>query len=700
MAIQENFHKKYAPPSAFDDYGNYVNIKKDLQDWLNTNINDAMHYLRLNRGWRDADLCMSILYGDDNVRVSKKSGLSRLSIKKLRRQAKEQIANHTTVQPKWGFRTYKTEDEVAEKQATIYTKLLNAWFYRQFIDKKIESVLNWTEGAGTGWLLLWPDKDLLTGEIDIIAHALSHKQVMVFHCPADAEYQKAYGVCVRLEMPIPEAHEKFPLHIDLINEDRSVPSWIARPFKAVKRLWRGVYDRMEYNKATRISSNPYPTVDIFLTWVRDDSVNLTGRDIVMGEVGSHYAYTVPSFYDENNEINRIETGEIDNEGNPVLREVSREDCKLYPKRRMFISCSGGIIYDGPPMWGDKLVPVVPFKFESVVGELLGLSPINDGRQIEENVNMLIRTMINSALVKAAPPIGIDDSIPIDIAKNFNPSRPNQKLRYNTRILQNGIKVLMDSEFFRQDAAIPGLIELLLQMQDHVVGTSDWQTAAMKLKQMPGADTQESMMQALGVLTTAQSRGVEKSLLMLGMIWIGFAPQVFTVDKIMDVLGPEGTTFEMFDYHPNSLVEYKDPMDSRDYYVRFCEHIKKFGFYAAPSSLQEKQSIQNRLAVLQAKNAGAKISGRKIYDALIPDGEYNKSKAEFIAEQKEDIEMAAELNAQIQKARQDLENPVVGAINSVLGRETKQGRPPTNKAPARLEQKTDDNGVPRSTLATS
>jgi thymidine phosphorylase len=130
-------------------------------------------------------------------------------------------------------------------------------------------------------------------------------------------------------------------------------------------------------------------------------------------------------------------------------------------------------------------------------------------------------------------------------------------------------------------------------------------------------------------------------------------------------------------------------------------LNKFSFFAQPNSLQEKQSITNRLALLQVKNAGVKISGKKIYDAFINDGEYNESVKEFYAEQEKDIEMAAKLNAEIKKAQNEIENPVASAVAGVLGNnDNKEGRPASNEAPASLQQKKDENGTPRSVLATS
>jgi hypothetical protein len=708
------FNDLYAPPSAFDSFGRFIPNDSKLLDWLTTNRRTGMEYLRLNQGFKDAEINMAILKGSNLVKVAKSSGLSTLNIKKLRRQGKEQIANHTTVQPRWGFRTYDKTNEEATKQASIFTKRLNAWFTDQFVDLTIEEVLNWTEGSGTGWMFLWPEKSILTNNFDIIPYALSYKDVIIGHMPKNANYQKAYWHEVRLEMSVPEAHERFPRHVNLINKDRDVPSTFARIWSKVRnsRPYRGVVDRMKHNKNETQAQSTFPVVDIFYTWVRDSSINTTGQTILMGEEDSVYSYEVPSYTNINGRTNTTGNGifyeEMDAEsGQPVKKEQQREltpdECKFYPNRRLIISCANGIIYDGPPLFGGNLVPIAPFKFENIVGELLGVSPLNDAKELESAANMLLRSMIDSTITKKAPPISVDINAPKAMRSDgFSLAKPNQKFQFDMRMMPTPIKPLIDSSYYEIDRAAPELVKLLFQMQDYLVGTSDWQQAAMQLKQMPSQDTQESLVRALGVLATAQSRGIEKSLLMIGMIWAQFFPQVYDTKDLLNVIGVDGVSWEQFDYDPDSLIPKKEG-DTRPFHVRCKEHLSKFTFYAEPNSLMEQNSLTNRLALLQIRNAGVKIAGRKIYDAFVKDKEYAENLKEYYAEQESDIKMAAKLNAEIQAAKASLENPVAAAVGNIMNGSNgnnNEGRPPTNQAPANLEQKTDENGVPRTALATS
>src|SRR6266576_3373291 len=94
------FTKQYAPPCFITKDGKLdESIDKKLIAWHHEEVEKSQIFLRSQRGFRSADACMSILYGDENPKPMGK--LSVLSIKKLRRQAREAIANASNIRPRW-----------------------------------------------------------------------------------------------------------------------------------------------------------------------------------------------------------------------------------------------------------------------------------------------------------------------------------------------------------------------------------------------------------------------------------------------------------------------------------------------------------------------------------------------------------------------------------------------------------------------
>src|SRR5215831_6464654 len=206
------FDKLYAPPAYIDRDGDLrAGIDKETVAWIRTNVDRSKSYLRANRGWKDSDLCMAIYYGDN---VQKRPlGLSKVRVKKLRRQAREAIANAANIRPRWSHKSYRDE---YEDQAKLYDLLRDDWWYNGNTVEKLKTTLQFAAGGCQGYLWLWPDFDPATGELEIIPTPLSWKDVLPFFAGPNSTMDSLYAVCVHLEMPVPEAHERFPKHIGVI----------------------------------------------------------------------------------------------------------------------------------------------------------------------------------------------------------------------------------------------------------------------------------------------------------------------------------------------------------------------------------------------------------------------------------------------------------------------------------------------------
>lgn len=727
------FISSYAPPSAIDDQGNLIlaNDKNSHDDkvleYIQTGIENAKGFLRSNSAFKSAEVCMSILRGDS--KPVRSTGPSRLQINKSRRQAREAIANQSDIRQNWKVRTLKTEDEFYQNQADRLNDLSSNWWFSQFVDRTIKSVQQLAGGHGTGYCWLYPDYDSLTGEIDIIPTWLDYKQVLVSHIPKDGDIYKAYRVDIRFEYPLPTAHKKFPDHIDLLVADRGKPSWILRGWEESKRKFEGIikWSQKRNSKKSPISANPFPSCDVFYTFIMDEQINITGKTICMGgDPLAHWYYEVPSYIDKDGNPNTVGTNSFskDVNGNTVetLRYLTRDECKLYPNRRLIISCSKGILYDGPPKWGDGLPPVVQFYFEKIVGEFLGISPINDTRSINDSVENIFRSMEDMAVGKVDPPIGVDDRTPknivADIKKLGARGLIGKVFNYSVMALQKAIVPLIGSEYYTIDTATFTLVQALQSLQDYSAGTRDFDNA-QRLKQMPSADTQEAMVENLGTLTTDQSREQERSFMFLGRLWLSFAPQVYTLKRRLQILPTKNAfDFKELDFDPSSIAPKILENDSRPSWIRMKEHVKNFSIFVSPNSIQERQSYTNKLTLLQVSKLGVPISARKIYDTLVGDDEYDKCKAEYYAEQEEKAIAAAKIQGEVQSIMQAIQmknqqpsngnqqgqNPIIQDLLTHLGNNmnptNSEGRPSSNEAAPKVESKNDEDGIKRTTLATS
>lgn len=702
--MRNAFNRNYAPPDYITLTGELIDNDEKLLSYLEDERTRSQNYLRSNRGYKSADVCMRLLLGDDTVRIHPK--LSTITLRKQRRQAREAIANGSNIRPRWKTKTFRNEfSNVVE----IRNKLRDWWFYGEFVDRTIKESLTYSGGSGTGYLMLWPEMDHCTGEYKLVPTALPYKNVFPMHAAANSKTDTLYGICVWQELPLPVLHEMFPEYSGIIKSDRDTPSTFAAGFSTTKRKWAGVADWVKNKKAKDPEWSPYPVGDYYMYWIRDDSINETGVTLLMGEPGAHYSYKVPSLIDKNKQRNkklhgRIISSDSEDYENPAAIFLSRRECKLFPYRRFIQATNYGVIYDGPPPWICRRPPVVPFRFEKVPGEWLGISLLRDGRPLERTVNNLLRSFEDSITGRNQPPIGIAKSL----AKTIK-----DKLAGNLRLLKgmvfeldplaakNSITTMMDANYYDIDPKGFELVKFLLDMEDYQMGTNDF-SAWNRLKQLPASDTQESLIQNLGALATDYEREIEGSILEIAEIFEDFAPQVFTQDRIITYFGKDGVSLETMDYHGNSLIPKSSPEDNRTYAERLQDHMKVFSLYASPHSIQERTSFTNKLTLLQLKKIGVPISNRKIYDMFIDDGEYDKNLKEVEIEQEQQILMASRLQKELKKANaeSDMHNQLTdGIVNLIRGQSGGEGRPPNNATPPRLEPKTRE-GIPDSTVATN
>jgi hypothetical protein len=715
--MTNKFTESYAPPCQIDPHGNFydsVKYREELLSYIRTGLDNERAFLRSCRAFRKAELSMSVLYGDTRRKDLK--GLSNITIAKSRRQAREAIANQSDIRQNWQIRTTKTDDPLCVDQANDLNALSKDWWNRLFVDRTIKGAQQYSGGHGTGYVFMWPDYDPLTGEIDIIPTYLDYKSVLVGHIPADNDIQKAYRVDIRIEMPLPMAHEKFPDFMETIKPDTEIPSRMARNFEKTRKAWRGLWEWKRSKNSQTAVSNPFPCANIFYTFIKDNTINETGRTLCLGEPNSHWYYEVPSFYDMEGNINQVGTNTFLPNGEERKRYLNREECKLFPCRRLIISCSSGILYDGPPQWGDGTIPVSPFYFDRIAGEFLGFSVIMDSMPIENSVNNMLQAMEDSVIGRINPPIGVDSSVPKDIANQIKSlgvrGLIGKVFQYSIAHLQKAIVPLIDVSYFSIDAKAFELINLLQTLQDYVSGTQDWAGAAA-LKQTPAAETQEALLQKLGVLTTDQAREQEKSFMYLGRIWLSFADQVYTIKKRLQILGKNALKPEYVDYDP-SRFEHVYKQDSRPRWVVRREHMKNFATYVSPNSIQERNSIQNKLALLQIKKMQVPVTDKMIYDAFVGDDNFAQVEEEFYLEQQRKAMAAAKIQAEVQKIMESagvgsgrnsegqVDNPILMQVIQAMsaGFNAQQvGRPANNEAPASLEQKTRE-GIPDVTLATN
>jgi hypothetical protein len=680
-------------PPYINSSGSIINNDEELLNFLHYALESSKTFLRSNLGWRVAEINREILNGSDK-KLEGVSKSSRIVVNKLRRQGREIVGNAANIRPNFNIRTAKTDESGQDKAAT-YEDLRDHWWRDREVDATFKEAV--TEAANSiGYIFQWPEYDCVTGQVEIQSYAKNYKEVFPYQMGADNNLDKAYSVTVWCEMPIAEFREKFPEYANSVNPDRTAPSYLGKAFSRARNIAtgiRGILNRGLDRKTDAVVSPSFPTVDVFYTFTRDDSINLSNKSIKMGtllggDLAGHDSYEVPP-YDATKD--------------------NRKDAKLFPFRRLTIWTKNQILRDGPPKWITFHLPVAELRFNRIPKEFLGMGILNDGRSLEEAINEMLNSIFDRITARANFPIAYDKSLPNHVKqilrKKGLKGLIGKGLEVDMRMAINTIKELFDKGLFEISQYEFQVITSLMELLDYVVGTNDYSNLQRK-NQVPAADTLEAFVQSMGVLSVDHEREISRGVAKFGRVWLQFAPQVYTLKRRITVVGSNAVDVKDMDYDPENIVPKLDPKaEGVPYWKRLKAHLEKYNLVATPGSMQERQSTTNKLTLLQMLKSGVPISTRKLYDVFIGDGNYDKIRNEWIVEQEENAKLAAKIRAEVEAISQNAQSPESGGmlgrvLNALQNQNTmSEGRTPTNNSAPRQEIKTDSDGTKRVATAT-
>lgn len=679
-------------PSYINSDGSFASNDSDLLQTLHHHIESSKSFLRANKTWKIAEVNREILRGGDKY-LEGVSNENKIIVGKLRRQGREIIGNASNIRPNFTIRTAKTDQSATDKAAT-YEDLKDHWWRDRFVDVTFKEGIQ--EAASCiGYLWQWPEVDPVTGQIEIQVHAKSYKEVFPYQIGADNNLDKAYSVTIWCEMPLAEFREKFPEYAN-ISATRSAPTYLtkkARKSSAQTSGLRGILNRGLDRKTDTIADPSFPTIDVFYTFTRDNSYNDTDKDILMGtlvdgDLAGHDSYKVK----------------------PYSETKSVKESKLFPFRRLTIWTHNQILHDGPPKWITFKLPIAEFRFERLAKEYLGVPITNDGRSLEDAINQMINSIYTRAKARAQFPIGIDEGLNKKVLRLLEKrgllALVGKAIKMDFRRVNKPIQALFDKDLFAIEKHEFEIIKDLYELLDYVVGTNDFSNLQRK-NQVPAADTVEAFVQSMGVLSVDHEREIAFGIARFGQIWLQFAPQVYNLKKRITIIGANAVDIKDLDYDPENLVPSLNPKaEEKPYWKRLREHLDKFNLLAQPGSMQERQSVTNKLTLLQMLKSGVPISTKKLYNTFINDGRYDEVRDEWKTEQEENAILAAKIRKEVEAIAGAGGSPEGGNLMQQFlaamqqQKTMNEGRPSTDRTLPRQEVKTDEDGVTRATNATN
>lgn len=621
----------------------------------------------------------------------------------LKRAVTEIVETLADIRPFWG---YSTDNKAFLGHADMLSKTAKALYLECFVDRALKDALQMAAVTQCGFLVPIATRGMFgMGELEFQFMALGQPDVLPVQLPRDRNYQRAYIVTLAIPFGVAEAHARFPDYQQFL-----------KPF-AKKRYGRtkGGEDRRSYDqnrwKMHSLDSQLEQYVDIYYTYVLDLRINYgeidsegkpilgedgnpIGKELDMGQPGTSWNYKVPYV---GQMITRFEGGRS------VTRPATEDDCRVYPQRRLLISCDNALMYDGPAFDWHGMVPLVPFYFDKYAwGDANSLF---DGTwPLQDAIDDLARSIYRVAMARAKPGKVYNNDITTGDksanltsrqAEGLDPFDPGVTWAVDGDIKEPVLRPPMPEWCYNIPEWLFKVIEILQNSIQRQLGL-DQIKALEKLR--ANVQDPEKMLEAEGPVVMGTSRSMEVGLRDMGEMMKYLILQYMTTGRIMQIVGAEAIAPEVFDYAPDMVIpshlpgeqtidaEGKPIPSTMDVFTRAKTFAKNIRYFITPHSLHYIAQNKFKLNLLAAQGKGVVIDPETMAHAFeIPnwgsiDGSTVKEKVFNWA--KEQLTEKADI-AKLEKALGLAPPPEEGKPGPKPGA---GGRPATNQKSPKAKQK--------------
>ena len=685
------FHESSTTPQSWQVPG-FEADPEQRQGWVEEVIQEGEGYQSGSRAYANLQQSMRTFDGvfTDKVRSTLYSNFLKYNIRKF----VETLADVREI----GL--YGSDAVQYKPYAEVENRVAKCIYLESQYPRQLRRALQYAAVTGIGYL--WAKckaEDYGFGERRIVYEPLGLLDVLPVQVPSSNDVQDAYACTIYEYMPIAEAHGRFPLFQSKLQPvDRMTqPSGVS-----AKRLaWAST---IRYGEQSRSWGNLY--CEIRYTFVRDLRINNLGVELPMGDEGTSWFYKVPCLGQEI-------FGGI-RKGKPFMRPAALQDCRVYPNLRLIISNPGmkQPMYDGPAFdWHGK-IPVVQFTVDDWPWEPLGLSLVDAVGSIEMTKRKHERLMDQIVTATENPPMGYDRSGTAGPKiENFDLFEQNVRMGVDGKP-QDVFHSILPEEVRVTDINFK-MIEYLKTIEEQQLGINDLgNIASMKLN--VSADSFDKAVEPIGPIAKGIATSMEASNSKIAYMLKFQIAQWMDTARIIEYIGPDNITPEMYDFDPESLIpshgpdEYvnvggammlpSDPAEGQEGVLeerpshysqmeRARVFAKKLRLLNTPSTLLKMTQREEQTKFMALKGRGAPISwhtvmkklGVENFGEVKGDTEFEK----FINEEKEMLLLKAQEAQMAEKL--GLSHPP-----PPQGKQHAGGRPPSDKqAP---KQGTKDGGT--------
>lgn len=693
MAIGENKEISWqAPPFEADDTKKLGFCKKAIESGIKWN-EDAMSSDDIKRG-------IEILAGKSGSALTGK--WAKITTGDLKRAVNEIVETLSDIRPFWG---YQTNNDAFKDEANMMNKVTKSVYLESFVDRSLHDALQFAAVSSAGFIYPFYSRSKFgSGDGEFVFMPLGQPDVLPVQLPRDRNYQKAYIVTLAVPFGVAEAHARFPLF-----------QWALKPFAqrryaktpggeqrkaSDQNRWRmhGIETQLEqfcdvfFTHILDLRIN-YGTLDAKGNPILDEAGAPLGKELDMGQEGTSWFYKVPYV---GQQITRFEGGR------EVTRAATEEDCRVYPNRRLMISCDQALMYDGPAFDMHGMVPLIPFYFDKWAwGEAFSL--FRGTASIQDAIDDLVRSVYRIAMSRANPGKSWNTDITggekgakisSSQAEALDPFAPNMSFGIDGDVKEPVMRPPMPEWCYNVPDWVLKVVEVLQQAIAKQLGLDQIQSL-QKLK--ANIDDPQKLLDAEGPVVTGASRSMEMGLRDLGEMQKYNIIQYMPVGAIMNYTGASGIAPEVFDYSPEMVTPSHMPgeqtIDSAgapaasktDVMTRSRYFAKNLKFFITPHSLHYIAQKEHKLNLLAAQGKGVVVDPMTMAEAFdIPNWgtiEGSTVKERVFNWAKEQLTEKADI-AKLEKALGLAPPPDEAGPGQGNG----GGRPASNKKPPKAKQK--------------
>lgn len=661
--------------------------EKDKLGWLNASVEEAGLWLRAQRGFGDYKNALDIISGRDET-LTRPQYRSRLTSNRLKTNVRVAIAGLSNVRPLWG---YYAENKAYKDMAAGLNKLNRALYLENNWGAAIKSVLQWAAATNTGFMRpVYTRTQGGWGRSRIELRTYGTPSVLPVQMPADGDYQNAYAVHLLDEIPIWQAHARFPEFQDRLHPTSS-KYWYSSDIRGaakqnVERNWFNPFRK----RPTEQQSDLY--IPIRYTTVNDLAINMTGREIAMGEIGSPWEYKVPAY---------------DPQGMITGKRVDANMARLYPRRRLMISSENVMLYDGPTFdWHGEL-DLIPFCLDRWPWEPNGFGMFHDAMEMQRALDSLDRGIMDRIAAQQDLPLAYSiDSVTKREAEQFDPMQPRARVGFDANAGDKPFTTPVPHEIYQVSPESLAWRKELQADLDYTLQSRDIVELGKAKALGKGMDQLDALLSMDGPIVKDMSESITMSLSRVGSQLMYLEMEYLPTARVMQYIGEDGVGLRTFDFDPASLVPSHMPGENpfgadekpipstysqMERARHLCENVK-----FQLTDAHELKLMTQRLVYIQLRQRQMPISAATIMQACdvpnvaIPEGESEQDR--YYAEQERDLLQKARV-AEIMKylaQEHGLGDAPPGGSGKPNGSTAKGGRPPSGKQPPVLQNKPGSN----------